>query len=500
MNRLSGQDALFLHLDRPHAASHGTVVYIYEPSTEPRRKVRFRDILRHIEKRLHIAPLFRRKIVRVAGDLGYPYWAEDQNFEINFHVRHSALPAPADWRQFCILAARIHSRPVDLSRPPWEMHVIEGLDNVEWLPKGSFAILTKLHHAAVDGTAVAELTWALHDRAGAKDKPVPVLTKPKAVAKTRAEPGFVESLTRIVMDNLSSAMQLAAPTARIMPKLGAAAARLLQQSLTPGDAVPRTRFNATVSSERVFASATFELADVKRIKDAVPGATVNDAVLAIVGGALRRYLLKKKELPQRTLAALAPVNTRRDAAEPQTAGNTISLITFPLRTDIADPLARLAAIHDATSQAKATSNAVGARELTDISKHAPPAMLAYAGRLAALTGLGGLGPVVLHNCGVSNVPGPDVPLFMLGAKLAYWSCVAPITDGLSPVFAVTSYCGKMIISPTSAPNIVPDPDFLIRCVRASFEEMKRAVPGPRTAGSGSAPLPRRRRPTRPKAA
>src|SRR4249920_3797423 len=137
MQRLSGQDALFLHLDQPHAATHVTLVYIYDQSELKGEPLRFRDIVQHVEKRLDASPLFRRRIVQDSMGLGYPYWDNDENFDIDFHIRHFALPKPGDWRQFCILASRIHARALDLSRPPWEMYVIEGLDHCDRFPKGS---------------------------------------------------------------------------------------------------------------------------------------------------------------------------------------------------------------------------------------------------------------------------------------------------------------------------------------------------------------------------
>ena len=136
-NAFPGQDALFLHLDQPHTASHATLIYIYDQSEFKGEPLRFRDIVQHVEQRLDASPLFRRRIVQVAMGLGYPYWEDDANFDIDFHIRHFALPKPGDWRQFCILASRIHARTLDLTRPPWEMYVIEGLDNFDWLPKGS---------------------------------------------------------------------------------------------------------------------------------------------------------------------------------------------------------------------------------------------------------------------------------------------------------------------------------------------------------------------------
>jgi WS/DGAT/MGAT family acyltransferase len=478
MEKLSGQDALFLHLDLPHAASHMTMIYIYDPSGL-KRTLGFREIVRHVERRLHTSPIFKRKIVQVPFGLGYPYWADDDRFDIDFHVRHFALPKPGDWRQFCILASRIHARTMDLSRPPWEMYVIEGLDNVTGLSPGSFAVLTKMHHAAVDGTAAAELTWALHDIAGTRGKRVPMARRQKQVSMQSAPAGFVDSVSRVVGENVGSAIRLAVPLARVLPKLSVAAAKLLSRTaLTPDGGAPRTRFNGDIVDARVFETVTLDLDDVKRIKNAVEDATVNDVVLAIVGGAMRRYLAAKKELPRKSLVALAPVNTRQDAAERKTSGNTISFLTFPLGTDIDVPLARLAAVRAATARTKSINNAIGARDLTDLSRFAPPATLAFAGRLATLTGLGGKGPVPLHNCIVTNVPGPTVPLSMLGARLVYWSGVGPISDGVSLVWVVSSYCGKIFISPTSAPNIVPDPDFLAQCVRASFGDLKKAASRP----------------------
>jgi hypothetical protein len=190
---------------------------------------------------------------------------------------------------------------------------------------------------------------------------------------------------------------------------------------------------------------------------------------------MRRYLESKKELPKQSLVALAPVNTREEVGERQTSGNAISLLTFPLASDIADPIARLAKIQQATAQTKAMSKAIGGHDLTDISKHAPPATLVFAGRLASLTALGGRGPVVLHNCIVTNVPGPSVELTMLGAKFAYLSGVAPIADGVGAIFAVTSFGGHMSISLTSCPEMVPDPAFFGDCIRASVAEMEAAA-------------------------
>jgi diacylglycerol O-acyltransferase len=427
--------------------------------------------------------------VQLPLSLGYPYWALDEQFDLNFHVRHSALPKPGDWRQFCILASRIHARQLNLSRPPWEMHVIEGLDNIEWLPRGSFAILTKAHHAAMDGSAFAELTWALHDLDAKKGRRVPVVRKVK-VKKQEAAPDLLTLLMHAIQDNLTAPLRMAGPAAKVLPKLGALAlshaSRFLSGGAAPGI---KTRFNGTISSERVFDSVLYDFEKIRAIRARVPGATINDVVLATIGGAMRNFLQKYKELPKTPLAALSPVNTRADKKATGTSGNNISALTFPLGTDIQAPLERLRAVHKATAGIKETAKAIGANELTDLSRFAPPATLAFAGRLISLAGLGGAGPSPLHQTIVSNVPGPTVPIYLLGARMRYWSCVAPICSGAGLFHAVTSCDDKLIISMTSTPKMLPNPAEYAQCIRESLLEMSEAAVG---KGPGEPPAKERR--------
>ena len=163
MQQLTGMDAAFLYAETPRAHMAGGGISIYDPSTAPGGRVTFKGILDHIDKRLHEARVFRQRLVRVPFDLDHPYWIEDPDFDLEFHVRHIALPEPGDWRQLCIQVARLVSRPLDLERPLWELYVIEGLDNVEGVPPGSFALVTKVHHAAIDGMSGMEMTSAIHD-------------------------------------------------------------------------------------------------------------------------------------------------------------------------------------------------------------------------------------------------------------------------------------------------------------------------------------------------
>lgn len=459
-SQLTGQDALFFNVDRPHAPSYCTLVAIYEPSAVHGERPGFRDIVRHVGGRLDASPVFRQRIVRTSFGLGYPHWVEDALFDIDFHLRHAVLPAPGDWRQLCDAVARIQADALDLTRAPWEMHVIDGLDAIDGLPRGSFAIVTRVHHAVLDGAAAAELIRALHDFAG--DRP----DVAEAPHEHQPPPGPLESVARTLGDNLAAAARLGMPLARLLPRL--AAAGLRSAAFVQG--APRTRFNVDISARRVWDLLSLDLEDVQRIKRSVPGATLNDVALALVGGALRRYLLARDELPARSLVALAPVNTRRHASEKRTSGNSVSMLRVPLGTDIEDPLARLRAVHEASVEAKTLHDSLGPGELTNLQKLAPPAALALAGRVASLTGLGGRGPFPLHNCMVSNVPGPREPLHLLGARLVRLGGVGPLLDGLSLFFNPTSYCGKLFISVTSTPEVLPDPEFMLRCLQESFEE------------------------------
>jgi len=487
MKQLSGHDAAFLYSDTTHSNSNVTLLHIYDQSTAPGGVVRFKTILAHIESRLGQLPVFRRKLQRVPLDLDLPYWVEDEWFDLEYHVRHIALPKPGDWRQFCIQVSRIHARPLDLSRPLWEVYVIEGLDSFLDLPPGSFALLTKTHHAAIDIEHGSEITALLHD---ASATPPPDAPPP---------PWFPESpprrsamVWRGLQHTLVAPLRLGGPVSRLLARAAPAVfARASDMLLRPERLPPSTRFNSVVSPHRVFDTRRFGLDEFKAIRDAVPGATVHDAVLAVCGGALRRFLDQNDELPSASLTAITPVSVRgRQAGSERSA---LHWTHVQLGTDIADPLQRLAAVRDQTAASGSASRAIGARELTDIEQHAPAATLALTSKLLGRAALGIGRRAPLANCSVTNVPGPSHPLFLCGARMTYFSAIMPITDGMGLVLAVTSYDGRIVISPTSCRELMPDPDAFAQCLRLSFQEMlaaaatvRRRVRAPRAPARASA--------------
>jgi WS/DGAT/MGAT family acyltransferase len=468
MRQLSAQDAAFLYLESQGAHLHLTGLYIYDQATSPDGIVRHKDILKYVESRLHTSPIFRQKLVSLPLNVDYPYWVDDDKFDLEYHIRHIALPEPRDWRQLCILIARIHSRPLDLSRPPWEMNLVEGLDNIEGIPKGAFAIISKYHHAAIDGATGTEIISGLHSTNPEYDpNPEPEPWQPES------QPSLIGLLARAAANNIRTPFQLGKATAATLPAISQSLLKGELPDVNLGRKVPETRFNGVVSPQRVVEGVTFKLKQLSDIRKAVPGATVNDVVLAICGGALRRYLNKKGELPDDSLIAMAPINTRRPD-EVDVAGNVLATMSVPIHTDIADPLARLRAVREATADAKETEHAIGARQMTDLTRHIPSATLALAGRL--VTGLGlGHRAMRLCNCTVTNVPGVQQPLYLNGAKLIKSTGFAPVLDGMGLIITAISYNGEIIFSFTGCRKITPDPEQLSACTIASFNSLKKAA-------------------------
>ncbi|HZR81881.1 MAG TPA: wax ester/triacylglycerol synthase family O-acyltransferase [Candidatus Binatia bacterium] len=474
MQQLSGLDASFLYFETANAPMHIGGIAIYDPSTVPglRGPLRFKTILKNIEGRLHLARSFREKIVPVPLSLDHPYWIEDPHFDLEYHVRHIALPKPGDWRQLCIQAARLHSRPLDLSRPLWEMYVIEGLDNVEGLPPGSFAVVTKIHHAAIDGVSGAEITAVLHDLSPDPEPP----PEPETPWVGEEDPSSWDLLARAAWNTPSHPFRFARLMTRTLPAVGRVASQMWTRQLTipaaPGISVPRTRFNGTVSPHRVIDGRVFELAEVRAMKKAVAGATVNDVVLATVGGAMRRYLASNDELPEESLVAMAPISVRTED-EKGTQGNRVTAMAVALGTQVEDPLERLRVVHEGAVQSKALTNAIGARLMTDYTNFVPSSVAGLAARLYSRFALANrMRP--MFNTVVTNVPGPQVPLYAYGARLVAQYGMGPILDGMGLIHPVFSYCGKVTIAVTSCRALMPDPAFYADCLQASFEELRAA--------------------------
>ncbi len=469
MRQMTGGDAFFLYTDRKSKHQHLSMLYIYDQSTVRGGRLRFKTILEQLRSRLDSSPVYRQRLVQVPLNLDYPYWINDPDFDLEFHVRHIALPEPGDWRQLCIQLSRLHSRPLDMSRPVWEMYVIEGLDNVDFLPKGSFAIMTKVHHVAIDGMSAAEMTMGLHDL-----EPYPSsAARRESRWRPEPEPPPLELLARAGLNNFKHSFRVGRTlTGKLVASL---------QELTPGrpaqnreeDPSPLTRFNREISPNRVWDAARFALDDYKFIRRAVPGATINDVVLTVCGGAMMHYLDHHGETPDRSLAALVPISVRTES-EKSSGGNKVHLTRAMLRTLERDPLQRLRLVYEEMQHVKEL-NAVSARDMTELQEELPAPTLLLAG--AAVSASAGPGRTyrTKHNMIVTNVPGPQQPLYFCGAKLVMFTGLAVIVDNVGISHAVTSYDGGLVIAPLSDRAMMPDPEFYASCLYRAFEELKRAA-------------------------
>jgi diacylglycerol O-acyltransferase / wax synthase len=464
---------MILRAETPATPLQIQMLLIYDPSTAPGGKVTFKGILEELDARLHLADVFRRRLTGLPGGLHRPYWVEDPNFDLEYHVRHIGLPQPGDWRQLCIQVARLHARQIDLRRPPWEITVIEGLNAVPGVPRGSFAMALKLHHCAVDGMASVQMIAAMHDL----DADGPRPAGPDDPWRPDALPSNADLLSRTAINVALYPLRAGAVLASSAPKavrgLAGLPAKLVGGvvSRVGGGGLPsfppKTRFNQTVSPHRVFEARFHDLADFKRIKASVPGATVNDVALAYVGGALREYLAGHGELPDESLVAACPISLR-DSDDKSGKGNMVFGRLQSLGTDIADPIERLSSIAASTAGGRSGSDQSTGTQLLELIGTVPTSLLGITAKAASVLPLSG--PTVA-NTTVTNVPGPTEPIFFSGARLVRAAGLGPLVAGLNLIHVVASYNGTLSIGATADRDALPDPAIYAECMEKAFQEL-----------------------------
>jgi WS/DGAT/MGAT family acyltransferase len=362
------------------------------------------------------------------------------------------------------------------------MFVIEGMDRIKGLPKGSYAIATKIHHAAVDGASMMRFFGALADKDASGTPAIPLSAEQP---RRSPQPGPVEMAYRAVSNTLRSPIGISDAVMRAAPGIYRAAESAIKSRHEQKHTVPETRFNAPVSPQKVFDATVFKLDELKAVRPAVPGCTINDVVLAICSGALRSYLQHHSELPEDPLVAWVPVNARAGgAADTEAPGNNISAMTTPIFTDIDDPLERLRVIMAATRESKQARSGVSARLMTDLTRHIPAATQVLASRMILQTGLA----ASTCNLFVSNVPGPQEPQYMNGARVWGSFGLAPLSDGMGLFIATPSYDGKISFNVTSTREILPDIRYFIECLEDSLAQLKAA----RKPGRSKRPAAKRR--------
>ena len=458
MQQLTGLDASFLALETAHSTGHVGGVSVLDPrgAPEPLTLARLTDL---VAGRLQLAPVLRRKLLHVPFDIDQPYWVNDADFDIEYHIRELALPRPGSDAQLTEQVARLHARPLDKSRPLWEIYLITGL------AKRRIAVYTKIHHAAIDGVSGAELLTVLLDLAP-EGREVPAAGPFRAAAPPNRAALAVRGAARLAWRPVQTA-RVAGDLVRVLPALGPALSPIVGSALgldrgdgavirTAAGRAPGTPFNQPITPHRRLAFRSVPLDDVKAVKNAF-GFSVNDVVLAMSAGALRRWLADHDALPDLPLVAMIPVSVR-DPASQGAMGNKVSAMLATLPTHTADPAERLRIAHAATAIAKAQQAAIPQGLVDQITDFAPPALTARAARVVFATGL--LNRLPPFNLVISNVPGPNVPVYLGGAKLLAHYPVSVLTDGLGLNITVMGYLGQLHFGLVGCRELVPDIDVL----------------------------------------
>jgi WS/DGAT/MGAT family acyltransferase len=481
MRQLTSLDAQFLALESARQAGHVAGLAILDPSTTVSGTLECSDLQALLEERLPLLPPFRWRLTQVPLSLDYPYWIDDPDFDLDYHVREIAVPSPGTDAQLADLVARITSRPLDRARPLWELYVIHGL------PQGHVAVLTKIHHAVIDGMSGAEILGLLLDlEPTGRELPE---APPPAV---REDPSQWEMLGRGLLGlprypvRLLRSLPSAAPNVEdtvlgTLPGAGAVGGlarqigRVVGRNGRPerGDlTAPRTSFNGRISPHRRFVFGQMDLDEVKAVKN-VHGVTVNDLVVAICAAAVRRWLIIHDELPEEPLVAQIPVSVRT-VSQIGTYGNRIMLMSAPLYTNVEDPFERLRMTHEALAHMKERHRALPAELLQDANHFIPPAVFARAAQLTFRMSTSGVAAPT-WNLVISNVPGPQFPLYMAGARLVANYPVSVITDGMGLNITVMSYNGHMDFGIVADRDQMPDVWDLIGWLHDGLDELTPAT-------------------------
>jgi len=482
LRQFSGLDSAFLFMDSHHAPMHGAFLQTYAPVKGVGPKKRFERIVRLVESRIHTSPMLCRKVLRFPMNLDHPLWVEDENIDLEFHIRRVTLPKPGNFKQLCGMYAEINAQPLDLNRPLWEIHLIDGINAVAWAPKRSFALVVKFHHAGADGITATEITSALHD-----DMPMhrrfgkPVRRKISSPEDSSPDgfSGIAGGLyrTSAAYVNLTYQMAKFLPDAGISlgkKVLGLAQASSGEKAEKSSMVVPRSMFNGPISDARSYTNMQISLDAIKAMRAGCKGATFNDVYLTICGGALYRFMDHYGRSTPSSLIAACPVNVRLEA-EAGKAGNQFSVMRIPLHSNEKDPLARLSAIVASTAESKKTEKSSGnLRQIADLAKSLPGPLIAGLGSILGSTHL--MAKVQpLANMIITNVPGPRARLYLDGAELLDINGCPPIMNGLGIIMGASSYCDHMTITAWACKKMMPDAEVMHACMRAAFAELRDAA-------------------------
>jgi len=478
MEPLSGVDAAFLALESKNSHLHVAAVLVLDPPEGKRALfspgTRYAQIRKAVAQRIHLVPPLRQRALRIPLGVSHPVWVDDPDFDLDDHIARAGVPVPGGRRELDDLVADVMGRPLDPDRPLWEMVVVEGLAG------DRSALVAKLHHAILDGVSGASLLAAFLDL-GPRSRPVPFPGEPWDPKPLPSTGGLLRHAASALAHQPEAAIDALQAGMGALVDVAGQNRRLAREGVSPPPppfSAPRTSLNGAVSSRRRYATLTVAVEDAKLVARTF-GSTMNDVLLASVGGAVARLLAARGEHPDRPLVAMVPVSTR-PAGAPTGLGNSISGMLVSLATDVRDPVARLTAVAGGTRVAKAQERLFRGRILEGVAQMAAPAVSSWAVRWAGgLRLFDRLRP--LFNVTVSSVPGPGAALWCAGGRVVALYPVGPVADGVGLNVTSMTYQGVVHVGLLGCRRLVPDVDDLAVLVEDVFGELLAAALDARAA-------------------
>jgi diacylglycerol O-acyltransferase len=467
LQQVSGQDAAFLYAESPTSPMHIATLTIVEGS------LKFEDFRDIVASKLHLIPKFRKRLLNVPMNLDYPYWVDDPNFDIDLHINRLKLPDPSDWSTLRELTSSIFSSPLDLKRPLWSISFIEGLDAVSQVPKGSVAIVTKVHHVMIDGSSGVGIMGILFDKnIDDKDKEI-AKPKPFEPEPLPDELSLLLKSSQSFFKNPLKGPKLIGETAYSFIKGKIKWDLNNKKSISRSTySVPNTIFNKSVSPRRTWGTAILSFERINTLRK-IMNVSINDIILAICAGGIRKYLEEKEKLPVQPLVANVPISIR-SKGEKQEMNNQISNMLVKIATHIKDPIERLEYIQEQTNVGKTKHKAVGAKALSKMANAVPFGLANLAAGLYSKYNI-----KEFHrppfNVTITNVPGPQMPLYLRGHKILSIFGLTPVLDGFGLIIAAFSYNGLVSITTTSDAKTMPDADKFSRYIRESANELEEVI-------------------------
>lgn len=465
MKQLTPLDSHFFYFETPNQPMVIGSLWLCDQNAAPNGIVRHKEILQYIGDRLNTTPMFRRRLAQAPLRLDDPYWLEDESFDLEYHIRHVGLPQPGDWRQLCIFTARTMSRTLDMDRAPWEIYIIEGLNNVKGVPENSFAVLVRFHHAYVDGKSAFELSTALMEDTAQHE-----FGKRNNVEYVERIPTPLEMWARTTPRLLSQSLRSLKAGLTVVQKSVQLVAQLRGNARPEQKRVPQTIFNTAVTPHRAYGGHVWQLKDLKRIRQLHKAASYNDIIISIIAGGMRRYLLKHDQLPaDSSLVSMCPVSLRAEDTR-KDGGNLVSAMYIAIGTDIENPIDRLETVHRRTLRGIPLAKDV----LYDLSNSAGELFPPYMRSLATWAGTKTrfYSKIPLINTIITNVPGIPgmVPRYFAGAPILSIFPLVPVADGMAISHGITGIYDSLNLGVLADRSVVPDMDFYIGCIEASTEQ------------------------------